>query len=425
MSVSKKLFTNSFIYVLSDVLNKAVPFLMLPILTRYLTPSDYGIISIFTVLVSILSIFVGLNIHGAINVNFFKMNKEKLKVFIGNCMIILNISATIVFILLYFTYSYISLKLNIDSVWIFVAAILAFANFLTTINLLLWMAEENPKLYGIYQISQTFVVASLSIFLVVGMNMGVTGQLLATSIGSLLFSFLSFVFIIKRGYLLFSFKKDYIKEALAFGIPLIPHSLSGWIKTGADRIVLMGLVGASATGIYSTGYQIGMIMSVLVSAFHKAWTPYLYKLLSNSPTKEIKEKVVKITYAYFVIIFMLAILFSYLANILIPYFLGAKFIGASEYIIYFMIAFAFQGMYFMVVNYIFYEKKTYILAYITFGTAIIHIGLLYWLIAKNGSIGAAQATMISFAITFFAIWFYASKVYNMPWNILKKGTRDV
>jgi O-antigen/teichoic acid export membrane protein len=46
---------------------------MLPILTRYLTPEDYGIISVFTVLVSILAVFTGLSIHGAINVNFFKI----------------------------------------------------------------------------------------------------------------------------------------------------------------------------------------------------------------------------------------------------------------------------------------------------------------------------------------------------------------
>ena len=91
--MTKKLLKNSFIYILGDVLNKAVPFFMLPILTRYLTPEDYGIIATFTVLVSFLMVFTGLSIHGSISVNFFKMEKEELKIFIGNCLIILNISS--------------------------------------------------------------------------------------------------------------------------------------------------------------------------------------------------------------------------------------------------------------------------------------------------------------------------------------------
>ena len=36
-----KFFKNSIIYAGGDITNKAVPFLMLPILTKYLTPADY------------------------------------------------------------------------------------------------------------------------------------------------------------------------------------------------------------------------------------------------------------------------------------------------------------------------------------------------------------------------------------------------
>jgi O-antigen/teichoic acid export membrane protein len=392
---------------------------MLPVLTRYLTPEDYGIISVFTVFVSILAVFTGLSIHGAINVNFFKMQKDDLKVFIGNCIIILNISSFIVLLFVYILNPLIMERLNIGLEWIFVAVVLAFAQFLTTINLLLWMAEQRPKPYSIYQISQTLTVTLLSITFIVGFGMNWEGQLIATAIGTILFSIISFVFIIKRGYLIFQPNKEYVKDALKFGIPLIPHALAGWIKTGADRIILMSVLGATATGIYAVGYQIGMIIGVLTTAFNKAWSPYMFKTLSSEPTIENKKKIVKFTYIYFVGILLFALIFSYLAKLFVPYFLGEKFIESTQFIIYFAIAFAFQGMYFMVTNYIFYVKKTYILAYVTFGTALIHIGLLYGLINLNGAIGAAQASVISFAITFFLVWILANKVYPMPWRFWK------
>lgn len=415
--MKNKLLKNSFLYILSDVLNKAIPFLMLPVLTRYLTPEDYGIISVFTVLVSVFAVFTGLSIHGAINVNFFKMQKDKLKEFIGNCLIILHISTLIVFIVVYLFHPFIIERLAIETEWLIVAVVLAFAQFLTTINLLLWMAEQRPKPYGLYQISQTFTLASLSLVFVVGFGMNWEGQLLATTIATLLFSIISFMFIIKRGYLIFQPNKKYINDALKFGIPLIPHALGSWVKTGADRVVLMSILGASATGIYTVGYQIGMLVGVMVTAFNKAWSPYMYRVLSNKPTKEDKRKIIRFTYLYFVGVLLFAFCFAYAAEFFIPYFLGEKFIASSEFIIYFTIAFAFQGMYFMVTNYIFYVTKTHLLAYVTLSTAILHLGLLYFFVNINGAIGAAQASMLSFAITFILVWYLASRVYEMPWRI--------
>lgn len=417
--MNKSLFKNSFIYVLGDVLNKSIPFLMLPILTRYLTPEDYGIISVFTVFVSILAVFTGLSIHGAINVNFFKMQKDNLKVFIGNCLIILNISTLIVFICVYIFKPIIIERLSLEIEWVILAVALAFAQFLTTINLLLWMAEQKPKRYSIYQISQTFLITSLSIILIVGFGMDWEGQIIATAIGTILFSIISFVFIIKRGYLIFKLNNSHIKDILKFGIPLIPHSLGAWIATGADRLILMSLLGSTITGIYAVGCQIAMVISVIVTAFNKAWSPYMFKTLSNKPTMQNKKNIVLFTYIYFIGIFLFSICFAYLAEVLIPYFLGERFIKSTEFVIYFAVAFSFQGMYYMLANYIFYVKKTYILAYITLTISFIYMILLYFFVKMNGAIGAAQANVLFFLFLFIFVWYYADKVYKMPWKFWK------
>lgn len=413
--MNKRLFTNSFVYVISDVLNKSIPFMMIPILTRYLTPDDYGLVSIFIVIVSIFSIFTGLNIHGAINVNFFKMDKEVLKNFIGNCIIILNVSTLIIMFITLLTYLFFSEKFYLTLDLIILAIFLAFSQFLTTINLLLWIAEERPKEYGIYQIIQTLIITGLTIIFIIGFGMKWEGQILAMSIGTFTFSMLSIFFIIKRGYLISTPNIYHIKDALKFGIPLIPHTLSGLAKNGADRLIIMSLLGATITGIYSVGYQIAMVIGVLATAFNKAWSPYLFKVLSSEPTYSEKLKIVKFSYLYFIGILLFSIIFAYLVELVLPYFVGTSYLDASKIIIYLSIAFAFDGMYYMITNYIFYVKKTHLLSYVTFLSSLIHIALFYYFIKINSIVGAAQANLISFLLTFLVVWYLSHKVYPMPW----------
>jgi O-antigen/teichoic acid export membrane protein len=100
-----------------------------------------------------------------------------------------------------------------------------------------------------------------------------------------------------------------------------------------------------------------------------------------------------------------------------PLFLGSKFIGASSYVIWIALGFAFNGMYMMVVNYIFYVKKTYILAWVTFSIALISILVNYLLIKNIGPIGAAYTFAGMNFVTFLSVWFLSNRVCPMPWNL--------
>ena len=51
--------------------------------------------------------------------------------------------------------------------------------------------------------------------------------------------------------------------------------------------------------------------------------------------------------------------------------------------------------------------------------AILNLFLNYIFIDLYGPIGAAQATAAAFAVSFFGTWWYASRIYAMPWNPFK------
>jgi Na+-driven multidrug efflux pump len=75
----------------------------------------------------------------------------------------------------------------------------------------------------------------------------------------------------------------------------------------------------------------------------------------------------------------------------------------------------------MVVNYIFFIKKTHLISIITFSTAALNLVLNYFFITLYGSVGAAKATALCMFIEFVAVWMLANKLYPMPWFKLSLG----
>ncbi len=414
-----KLLQNVFIYTLLQVINSGIPFLLLPVLTRYLTPVDYGMISTYNAVFGVISIFVGMSVAGAVGVSFFHLSREELKKYIGNAFNILIFTTTVVLLVLFFLEPYLVEKLKLPAMWFYIAAIMAWMQMITAINLSLWRSQQKAKPFALYEVSQTIFNIFLSLWLIVGLHYGWEGRVIGITTATILFGALSMVFIFKRGYAEFNISKIYTKELLHFGIPLIPHQAALWIRFSADVLLITMLIGASETGLYSIGLQFGMVVGVLSTAFNNAYMPHLYEQLKEDDWKA-KRAVVKFTYLYFAGILSLAMVLATFFIWLVPYYLGDKFHGASQYIYWLSLAYAFQGMYLMVVNYIFYVKKTYLLSMVTVLTSIFHIVMSYMLIQRYGAIGAAYASVVSFFLTFILVWSVSSRVVDMPWNLWKK-----
>lgn len=417
---SNKFLQNTAIYTLSDVLNKLVPFVLLPVLTRYLTPEDYGIIAIFFVFTGILGVFMTLELNTVIGIKFFKLNRTQLKVYIANMLLITCISCSILLTIVIFQHSTLSRVLSLPSEWLFIGVFVTLLQFFTTVNLVLWQSEHRAISFGIYQIIQTVLNMSLSIVLIIGFGMNWEGRLIAVSINSILFGMLSLSLLNNRRYIKFQLNKAFIKDGINFSIPLLPHALGAWIRTGTDRILLTILIGSSATGLYTVGFQIASVIMVLTMAINKSFAPHLFQQL-NAMTVEQKTKYVKYMYLSFVFLLLMAGLLSLASPFIINTFVGSEFKDSQKFITLLAFGFAFYGMNLILTNYILYLQKTILLSYITLIIGIIHIGLTYILIDYYGAMGAAKATIITSLLTLICVWHLSHKLYPMPWlKVLRK-----
>ena len=80
---------SSGVYGVSTILNRAIPFLLLPVLTRYLSPEDFGKVALFTVAVNLMLPFVGFTTDSAIGRQYFERDRIDLASYVTNCLYVL------------------------------------------------------------------------------------------------------------------------------------------------------------------------------------------------------------------------------------------------------------------------------------------------------------------------------------------------
>ncbi len=404
------------VYTLANVINAAIPFLLLPVLTRYLTPADYGMVAMYGVLISFVTPFVGFNVEGAVARQYYEHDQVDMTVYVSSCFVILLSSTVVVFIIFNILAVPLSRLTTVPQQWLWTVVLVCFMQFICRMVLVLWQVRVMPSRYGTFQILQTALNAGLSVVLVVVVGMAWQGRLIGQIIAVFVFAGIALVILFRDGWLKFEVNKQYLRNALNFGVPLIPHTLGGVIITMTDRLFITKMVGLEATGLYTVGYQIGMIISILQDSFNKAYVPWLYERLKMDDIT-IKIRLVKITYLYFIVIIGISLLLGLIAPWFLAFFVGKQFTDSAIFVVWIALGYAFNGMYKMVVNYIFYAQKTAILAWITFATALVNVVLNYIFISFNGAIGAAQATTLTFALSFVATWLFSNKAYKMPWSL--------
>lgn len=419
-----KLIANSFIYVISEGINKSIPFILLPFLSYYLLPPDYGILTNFNVLIQILSVFCFSSTAAALPVMFYKLNKRNLRLYVSN-MIFLNTFVTIIMlIILVFLYKSIYEKLQLSFYFQFIALSVVWFTSLTNINMILWRCEEKPIMFGAYQISQSLVNGFLAVLLVIILLQGWSGRIYSYLISSVIFGFISIYILFKRHHFIFSISKEYLKHVIFFALPLIPHALSFWLKSGMDKILLTDMCGLSENGLYSVSMTMGAIVTLVLLAFNNAYLPHLFKKLNyieNSSDISIisheKKQLVKITYLIIGSIGFL-VLFSYCISwLIIKYVYNELYIDSLKFLPYIMISQFFYGCYLMYVGYFYHTFKTKLLGIITFTLSLIQVALSFILIKWLGSLGVAVASVIGSVLTFIIICGFSMKIYKLPWKL--------
>ena len=416
-----QLLKEGFIYTLSGIFNKAIPFLFLPIMTNYLSPADYGLFNNFTLLSHIIALLLVFSMNQALSVNYYKKSKEEVGQYIENIIILVGILFFVVLVLGSASHSLILKYLKLPYQFFLLALASSLFSFFNGLMLILYRLERKPIKFGIFQNLITATNFTLGIVFVVLLLLNWQGRVYSLVISSFLFSIFSLVIISRKYHLRFRWHAESIKDLIHFGLPLIPHSLGLWVKVNIAKVILTNSMGLYENGIYSIGIQIAFLLRVLIDAFSTTYSPYLFKKLTHVDEKG-KKMMVIYSYILFVAFLVLAVILNVFAQWLVPlYIKNPAYHEALNYLPMMLFSIAFIGMNIIVANYISFSKQNIRLTKVTLPISGLYLVMCYYFVNSRGIDGAVLAMLITDILTFILVWIQSNKAYPMPWLFFRKG----
>ena len=409
-----KIIENSLIYLLLSIVSKAAPYLLLPFLTSYLEPTEFGKLSIFLVVNSLYVALIGMSMHANITKNFFNKSKFELSLIIGNIFFIL-IATTIFYLIIILIITLLTKSFfSIPSHYLLIAPIIALFTMINQIYLTILQSQGRAYLFGALEIMNAFLITIITLIFLIYVETGWVSQLIGIFASNLFIFFISIIYLFKQDYLCLKFDKTKISKILKLSIPLIPHVLGGLIIAVSDRFFIEKIVGIEAVAIYSVAYSFGLLVSLFTDSFVKAWSPWFHEQLANLTLKK-KFLIVRLTYAYVVSVFIVAYIIFFISKNILPIIIDNRYADAVNYIWWIGLGYAIHGIYKIFYHYLLHINKTMFLALSTSLAAIANLFLNYFFVNTFGAIGAAYATAIAFFISAILVFEYQRRKFSMPW----------
>ncbi len=392
----ERLSRSTVIYGVGQVINRFLGFLLLPLFTSYLSPADYGLLAILGLISFVSTSVFSLGIGGAAGVCYYDGNsKEHNEQTIWTAVFML-LGSTLLLCLCAILFprhiSWLAFQRTDHNVLVIMTLLSACATILAMPLMLYLQFEEKAKLFITLTTISTLFSIGLSCYLVIFLNRGVLGMVEGTLIASTL-NLCLFASVV-ASQLRVRVSGQRFRELLKFGIPLVPAFAMLFILQHANKYLLQWFSGIEAVGVYNIGFNIGLAMSLLVSALQSAWLPYF---MSFTERRDEARILFGRILTYYVFGFgALSLLFFIYAKPIIMIITQPAFYEAYKVVGLSAGASFISGIFFILLPGIYFAKDIRYVTVIQTISAVIAVVLNISLIPLYGLFGAAIALILGF-----------------------------
>ncbi|MBU3158694.1 oligosaccharide flippase family protein [Clostridium frigoris] len=408
----KKIYQNRLVksgiwFTIGTFFVQGISFITMPIFTRMLGTSGFGIVNVYTTWLSVFTTIITLGLLATVNnakVDF----KERYDEFASSILFLATLLAILWFVIAFIFKKQIGKIIDLNSILVMFLIIQSFFGFIVDFSNAKLNAEYKYKKYLLISISSAILNTILAIILIYNFKTdkyyGRIGSLL---IVALLYGTILYIIAMRKGKKLINFK--YWKYALILSIPAIVHLLSGVILQSVDTVMINSMLGSSAAGIYSFAYKIGMIMYIVWLACNKAWVPWFYENMKEKNYDDIRLKI-----KYYIMIFSVMGFVLIFISPEIGKLMGTSdFYKGLDYVPLIMVGYYFQFLYSIPANLEFYTKNTKLLSLGTLIAALTNVVLNYILIPRYGAVAATWTTIIAYVILFLYHYFISLRIFDV------------
>ncbi len=386
----RSLFAHARNYFSAAVATRALGFISLPVYTRLLSPAEYGIVNVFWTWVPLFAVILSLNSFTAVSRYWFEDQDD----FGGFLLTTLVITGSVLAVTSLAGLSFSGrlaglLGLPRPLVWLLVPFVAAFI--LESLFLQVFMPQKKSRLIGVTTATRAYAgfgggVAGVLLFRENPVFALLAGQFLG---GVVMVGLMArFIAPFVRG----PATRAHARYVLSYATPLIPYALSGTIMAQFDRVMINALRGSADAGLYSVAYNIGMLLSLLVSALVMAFTPDYFEHMKAGRYRAVDADVMKMVWAVFCGAAFLTLFGSEIGLILA----GEKFHAALGIVDVVVFGYAGFALWFIYGRNIGFVKKVVYSPIIAAIGGALNIGLNWVFIPRYGYVASAWATVASY-----------------------------
>jgi len=272
----KKLLRNLAIYGMGDAATSVVSLLLLPVYTRFLSPSDYGVIAMLITIEAVAKVVFRWGVDTAFMRLYYDCADTAARQQLASTITIFLLAVNgLLLVAGAACSSWISWWL-FDTTRYWPLIVLTILNtFVTGFYFIpmhvLRIGEQSGQFVSL-SFGRSAGTLVMRLVLVVWAGMGVLGVVVADIAVTTVFTI-----VLARWFaplLRPVFSRAILRDALGFGLPRIPHSLASQVIGLADKYFLNAYGTLRDVGLYSIGATFGLAPKLLLSAFEYAWTPF-------------------------------------------------------------------------------------------------------------------------------------------------------
>jgi O-antigen/teichoic acid export membrane protein len=403
---------------LSGMIAQIISFFLLPIYTRYLSPTDYGVIAMLFLITASFQTIAGLGINEAI-FKFFRdpeINKVQLQ---STGFITILFSAFIVFIIGFLFQGVLNEKLlepttRNGSTLILFSLIYSFFISLSSVFNTIIRAERKVK--SAFVVSMTFLITQISIsfILIIYFNAGVLGLITGQMIAQI-FVFFTLIYL-TRSTFYFKLNFQLFKKMLSYGIFSVPAQVLETLMGQLGQYMIKSSLSLKQSGLYGIADRITLPIQIIGNSMRYAHSAFFFQILNEEKDpKPILRAMASFYVALLTYLWVGVSIFGVeILRFLTPpaFHVASELIGPIALIPVLLIIYTFISSGIDSGN----NLKPYII--VNAMGFIFYFLSLYILLEKVGLIGAAYSSIITRIVMIIVSNYFSQKRLKVPYNII-------
>lgn len=416
---------HSVVYFIGQASSRAVGFLMIPIYTRFIAPSNYGAMELIEILAACVGIVISMGVSDAMP-RFYYAEKEKAARdrVVSTIIISLGLIGIPVVIVSIGLAKYLSVIVFDDPQYEFylqITLIAVWFGMLCEVGFTYLRMQYMAKVFVAMAIIQLVLALCLNLYFVTVRQMGILGIFYSTLITQSVISLFLITWILRK--VQFAVSIPLLGRVISFGLPIVPSRIGLMLGFMANRFFLRWMGSADPTvalaqvGLFSLGHKFGVIINRFINVpFNSFWGPRRLELLLGDEAHA-KESVARVcTYATMGAMYV-ALLLSSSIESLIDIMADPSYYGAHRVVPFVALSYVGLGLETHFSTGILYSRKT---TWITFIGLLALALILLWnyiFVPRYGLIGAATSNLAGLALRCTLIYIASQRLYRIPFEI--------